>query len=214
MKTEPLAIFEMSLLTKADIAVRDAYEVILIHHQDDTEVTGLFADLITDWDSDSSLKMIKPFSDRAIADADYKLATEFVELGAMTGMVEEQWSLLAYALLLKRKILTQGVVPEDVEFGRYILRQCRIGGVTEVEMLTWSDDSMWQEIVSRGVDTFPENWWGAVGASATLQELPSRPEIERALSDAGAPECVDEIQSVWNRYSTVFFVIKNSESVA
>lgn len=204
MKNEPLAIFEMSLLAKAGIPVREAYDVILSHHKDDTEITSLFTDLIADWDSDVGLKMVKPFADRAATDADYALATEFVELGAMTGMVEEQWSLLAYALLLKRKIVMQGVVSEDVELGRYILEQCRKGGVTEAQMLMWSTDPLWKEIVSREVYDFPESWWSAVGVSLEFQELPSHSEIEKALSDAGVPERMDEIQKRWNQYATAF----------
>lgn len=204
MKNEPLAIFEMSLLTKAGIPVRDAYEVILSHHKGDAEVASLFTDLIDDWDSESEVKMVKPFADRAATDADYTLATEFIFIGALTGLIEEVWSFFGYALLLKRKIEKLGVAPEDVQLGRYILGQCRKEGVTEAQMLMWSTDPLWKEIVSREVDEFPESWWSAVGVSPTTQELPSHSEVEKALSDAGMSERVDEIQKKWNYYSTVF----------
>lgn len=204
MNKEPLAIYEISLLTKAGVAVRDAYEVILTHHKDDVEVAGFFSDLIADWDSESEVKMVEPLTKRAATDEDYTLATEFISIGAMTGMVEELWSLFGYALLLKRKIEKRGVAPEDVQLGRYILGQCSRGGVTEAQMLMWSTDPLWKEIVSREVYDFPESWWSAVGVSLEFQELPSHSEIEKALSDAGVPERMDEIQKRWNQYATAF----------
>jgi hypothetical protein len=207
MKREPLAIFEMSLLANAGVAVRDAYEAILTQYQSDTEVCELFNDLIADWDGEASPKMISPFIRRASTDTEFELAVEFVTRGALTADVSGEWSLLAYALLLKRKIAKLGVVPEDVLLARYILGYCPSGGATESLMRTWSESPLWQDIVSRGVETFPDVWWSTIDSSPTPQELPTRLVLEETLSLAGVPELMQETQHTWNRYVSTFTAV-------
>jgi hypothetical protein len=221
MRLIHFSLYEFALLVDAGFSIIEAYDAIILSHQDEPEVLALFHDLKEDWAADPDgfpFKMVKPFAERMDSGEDFLFARAFAELGSMTSMAGSYFKVLAYLFLLKRRVTSEGPEPIDVEAARSILGDCASDQkqLLEAKMRAWSDAPPWAGIsdVADTPSVFPAAWmdsfhWGpfdGVSSAAPQPEsvvpaMPSRDSLVRHLTAAGMLDELPPIDHAWEWYA-------------